>query len=601
MSSSAPIHTSSLAGAVSDRRSKLRLPSPAIVIALLLACLFLLRLPSALLNRQLNVDESQWLCQAMKFMVDPRPWKAVDPTTSGPFTSYLISIFLLMGFRPTFVLAHMLASLLACLQVLVAYLTLRRLRSEQTAALGAFLMVLVYGLTTQPMYLHYASEWLPSLLLMVGFYVFLVWLDEPASDNTSRGLCLLFSAGLALGAAPWCKLQAGPITAALGLLFVIAVFRNRRPSCSFSARAKELAAFSAGAILTTCVMLVILIETGAIRDFWSSYILHNVNAFAGPFSLTRCLTNSVLAFVRFAIHFPLPIAIVVVGSLLHPSLERDVGLAFRRGKWAFAGLLAYAGAALFAVARVRYPSLGHTLFLVPPLIYLAASLFPASSEIAGLGQRRRSPFRLTLSLVLVLAAATITGIRYDGMLRGIRQLESGAHRKSRTLDSSLDAPEAAVSGEGTGHGKRILADLMYWTVDDSYEPIAAAVDDIQKTHQVASLAIWGWEPGVYVLTGMPPATRDAHTFYQIGKGPLQRYYQDRFVGDLRANPPDLFIDAVADGTFEWWGERVEDDGYESDPALRKFIDDNYVLVDKLRLVHGAKPVRFFLRRATPSR
>ncbi len=580
MSSSVPIRTNSLESTVLDRPSKSRLSSPAIVIAVLLVCLFLLRLPSALLPLQLNADESQWLCQAMKFMVDPRPWKAADPVTSGPFTSYLISIFLLMGFRPTFVLAHMLASLLACLQVLVAYLTLRRLRSEQTAALGAFLMVLLYGFTTHKHYLHYASEWLPSLLLMVGFYVFLVWLDEPAGDNTSRRLYLLFSAGLALGAAPWCKLQASPITLALGLLFVIAAFRNRGPSCSFSARAKELAAFSAGAILTTCVMLVILVETGAIRDFWNSYILSNL-AFAGHFSLTRCIGNSVLALLEFAIFAPLPVAIVIAGLLLHPSLDADVGLLFRRGKWAFAGLLAYAGAALFAVARVRIPSFHHTLFLLPPLVYLVASLLPPSSELTELAQKRPFPLRLAVASVLVLAAATITGMRYVDMIKAVGELQGGGtDRKSRILNEEI------------GPGKRVSADFMHFTIEDSYEPISAVVNDIRRTHRVTSLAIWGYEPGVYVLTSMPPATRDSHTYSQITKGPFRQYFQDRFMDDLRANPPDLFIDAVAKGAL--W---TENDGYESDPALRKFIDDNYVLVDKLTLIPGGKPVRFFLRRS----
>ena len=70
------------------------------------------------------------LSQAMKFLVDPRPWIAVDPDSSGPLNSYLISAFLFMGFKPGFVLVHMLASILICLQILMVYLTLRRLGSE---------------------------------------------------------------------------------------------------------------------------------------------------------------------------------------------------------------------------------------------------------------------------------------------------------------------------------------------------------------------------------------------------------------------------------------------------------------------------------------
>jgi|SRR5208283_1892398 len=100
---------------VLGRLSSLRLPSSALAVALLIACVFLLRLPSALVPRELNVDESHLLSQAMKFVVDPRPWIVADTTSSGPLNSYLISVFLLMGFNPGFVLVHMLACVLVCM------------------------------------------------------------------------------------------------------------------------------------------------------------------------------------------------------------------------------------------------------------------------------------------------------------------------------------------------------------------------------------------------------------------------------------------------------------------------------------------------------
>jgi hypothetical protein len=73
------------------------------------------------------------------------------------------------------------------------------------------------------------------------------------------------------------------------------------------------------------------------------------------------------------------------------------------------------------------------------------------------------------------------------------------------------------------------------------------------------------------------------------------YFRARFLVDLRQKPPDLFIDAfVPDAVV--WPEWTEKDGYESDPQLRKFVEDNYILIDQLTLVKGAKPVRFFARR-----
>jgi len=144
------------------------------------------------------------------------------------------------------------------------------------------------------------------------------------------------------------------------------------------------------------------------------------------------------------------------------------------------------------------------------------------------------------------------------------------------------------------HLMQAISELPYRQAD-SNQRIVAVVRDISKTRPVRSVAIWGWAPGVYVLTGIPPATRDAIGFSVITKGPYQQYFQDRFLGDLRSNPPDMFIDAVAVGAFLWW-DWTANDGYESDPDVRKFVDDNYLPAGQLTLLKGEKPVRFFILR-----
>ncbi len=112
------------------------------------------------------------------------------------------------------------------------------------------------------------------------------------------------------------------------------------------------------------------------------------------------------------------------------------------------------------------------------------------------------------------------------------------------------------------------------------------------------MAIWGWSPGVYVLTGIPPATRDAVGAFVITKGPLRPYFRKRFVADLRDSMPDLFIDSVTSNvpTLNW----TTDDGYESDEDLKKFIQNNYTLIAEVTLVRDARPVRFFAKRAHDS-
>jgi hypothetical protein len=596
MSRSSTISANPSVQTVLRRLSSLRLPSPAVTVTLLMVCVFLLRLPSALVPRELNVDESQMLSQAMKFLVDPRPWIAVDLSTIGPINSYLITFFLWIGFKSGFVLVHMLASVLVCLQVFAAYLTLRRLGSEKTAALGAFLMVLLYGLATKKDYLHYTSELLPGLLLVVGFYIFLVWLDEPARRRASAHLCLLFSCGLMLGAAPWCKLQAVPITGALGLVVLAAIFRDRGPSFSFSLRMKELVAFCAGAALTTCVVLAILAKTGAMKDFWYSYILNSL-AYAGPLSLTGSILHFLLIFLTSPVHQLLLVA--CLGVLVHESRSIDIPLLFKERKWAAAGLLVYAGAALFAICRPRYFFPHYTIFLVPPMTYLAAVL--ASPEATSRTKTRQSPRRLISGAVLVLFFATIGlyvayGVRYVHMVRAIHEL-------SRSQPNwNLRVAKVVPHAPATDSKLQLVLSVSIgprWWVEDSNERITAVVRDIQRTRPVRSLAIWGWAPGVYVLSGIPPATRDSIGFPAISQGPLQKYFRARFLGDLRKKPPDLFIDAVAPDAYIW-EEWTGNDGYESDPQLRKFVEDNYILVDELTLVQGAKPIRFFGRREPAS-
>ena len=116
--------------------SFLKFLSPPVLLGLFLLCLILLRLPTTLLPHELDPDESQALAGAMKFLVDPRPWIAVDGASWGPISPYLISISLPMGQNHGFILLHVLATVLVCLQVVLAYLTIRRFGTTSAAILA---------------------------------------------------------------------------------------------------------------------------------------------------------------------------------------------------------------------------------------------------------------------------------------------------------------------------------------------------------------------------------------------------------------------------------------------------------------------------------
>jgi len=515
-----------------------RFPSPGIFALLLIVCVFLLRIPGALYPHEWSVDESQMLSQGMKLRVDPVPWRSMDGTSGGPVNSYLITLLLLLGIKPGYLLVHWLASVLVCLNVLLAYLTLLRLSSRFIAAWIVMPVAITYGFAYAPALLHYSSELLPTLLLGCGFYSLTIWCGRPR-------VLLLFWSGIAVGTSIWCKLQALPVAATLSLTTVWIVFQTETLS-GWRARLTHASAYAAGALLPACVILATVAQAGAGRDFWYSYVLQNV-AYAGGESWRTTANDAFRWFEMLPLQPLLPVCLFAVLAFFwrSPNQYSDVR---RQDRRLMVALAMYMGAALLAISRPATLFLHYANFLLFPAACLAGI------AIANATPRSRRTWFVISALIAVVPISLQALCYYTVAMRSVR-------------------------GDST---------------TDSNERIARVFVEIRQTRRVASLAIWGWAPGVYVLTGIPPATRDSIGHFVISPGPLQRYFRRRFVSDLRQQMPDVFIDAVASGAFLWtWSVA---DGYESDPELRLFVDKNYELVNQLELAPGPKKVRFFLRR-----
>src|SRR5262249_17720850 len=78
----------------------------------------------------------------------------------------------------------------------------------------------------------------------------------------------------------------------------------------------------------------------------------------------------------------------------------------------------------------------------------------------------------------------------------------------------------------------------------SPDPVTAEIAKYARPGD--SVAIWGWEPRYWVLTGTIPATRD-------GNGHLLAFQTDprvraRYLKDFLSQPPVVFVDAVTRGS-----------------------------------------------------
>jgi len=521
--------------------------SPRFCYPFLVLFLILLRVPSSMYPAELNVDESQMLSQGMKFLVDPVPWRSVDSNSSGPGNSYIFTLLFLLGFEPGYVLAHWVATALACMQVLLAYATLLRIASRGVAVIIVVPLLAVYGFSYDQNLLAYSSELLPAVLLSCGFYYFVRWW-------TASKVLLIFVSGVAIGATLMCKSQAAPIAGLTSMAIVGAILLGL-PGRSLRVRMIHVVAHGAGAVLPTGLVLAVVAQAGAIQEFWYSYILGNV-AYAGAESWSATIGDAGVLFTDIRVQ-PF-LALCLFGILAFAAgLRRGKYSMVSRQDWVLLGTLAvYAGAALLAICRPGTFFLHYISFLVFPAACLAGAALARTEE-----SKRKASFAMAAAVAILAAPLNVW---------------------LYAVHSTVLVRQQARPGE------------------TSNRQIAAIVREARKRDNVDSVTIWGWAPGVHVLSGIPPATRDAVGYYQIGdnqfKGPLQDHFRERFVSDLRRAKPDMFIDAVVPGTFraDSW---TDNDGFESYSALKTFVAEHYDLDRELELEPNEKKVRFFLRRS----
>ena len=520
--------------------------SPRFCYLFLVLFLILLRVPSSMYPAELDVDESQMLSQGMKFLVDPVPWRSVDGNSSGPGNSYIFTLLFLLGFEPGYVLAHWVATALVCMQVLLAYATLLRIASRRIAIIIVVPLMAVYGFSYNQNLSAYSSELLPAVLLSCGFFYFVKWRTAPKA-------LLLFVSGVAIGATLMCKSQAVPIAGLTSIAIVVAIILHLSGH-SLRVRMIHVVTYSAGAVLPAGVVLCVVAQAGAIQEFWYSYILGNV-AYGGSESWSATIGDAGVLFTDVRVQPFLALCLLCIVAFLAGLRPSKRAMVSRRD-WILLGTLAvYAGATLLAICRPATFFLHYVSFLVFPAACLAGASLALTEE-----SERKASFAIATAVAILAVPLNVS---------------------LYAVNSMLLVREQAHPAENSNH------------------QIAAIVREARKRNNVDSLAIWGWAPGVYVLSGISPATRDAIAYYQIGdnqfKGPLREHFRRRFVSDLRRAKPDMFIDAVVPGTFRWvsW---TDNDGFESYSALKSFMAEHYVLDRELELKPNEKKVRFFLRR-----
>ena len=515
--------------------------SPALFLGAVALGLAAWQWPALLVPQQLNPDESSFIAQAHAASVHGLPWRDFDGTTSGPLNTYALLVLHWIGAPFAYATARWCAFALRLGTLVAVYAAVRVRWGDEAARIPVLVCLVFFALgASDTDYVHYSSETLPALLVaLLGVCAAAIERRVPGQTVASA------FAGLLTGALPFTKLQGLPIDLALAAI-VIAMLAARR-------ELRLLAVFAASVAIVPAAVLVPVWSAGSWRDFVISYVRQPlVYADAGvlrpafPHGPLRMLGNA-----PFALFAAAGSLCVLIGI----AAWRGRRLTVPDGAWIGAAAIVVASA-VYAVERAHHP-LGH---------YLLLMLVPVAWLVGGaLGPSYHPPApRVRLAIasvaaVFVIVCGDVASIRPNPFLAAaLGKTADLAWYQDAVLRLSVRRPE-----------ERAL---------------------LRTVPRDASMAVWGWQPDVYVVSGALMGTRDSQTQFAIWRGPYRDYYRERFLTDLRTRRPAFFLDAVRGKRYAFMTLTSPADRHESDSRLTAYVDRTF------RFVAAANGLRLYVRK-----
>lgn len=515
---------------------KKRVPLPLYLFGALVVFV-LMRLPSIVLNRELNADESQMISHAITLFQYPVYWQSVDGTTIGPLDNYLLVLPRLLGFQLDYTSARIMGLLCGIGSLYFFFVALKQWFGEQTARIAILLPLIFLAFTQEPDYVHYSSEQVPLLLLSVCLA-----LVAKISVQKIPSVWPAFGLGFVAGLVPFAKVQAVPQAFVLvigGLYLTYLQYRQTRNT-------RPLLLLLAGGITFPALTLVWMLGYGVFQDFIDFYILGNV-AYAGG-SGDVSIPTQFGKLVLLSPDFTALLGIVGLLTLLGVVAGRRASSPTPVSLSLFIPLLilAYGLAAVYAATKSGNLFIHYLNFCVYPLS-LAAAL--------GIS-------KITDKKWLVLVGPFLL-VGWFGMQDAL------SFYKMRQLNTfvSVDARKLPES------------------------PVVKAMKSYVRPND--TMVVWGWQCRYYVEAQLAQGTAGNHSERCIFQHPLREAYRQKYLSDIKRTRPAIFIDAV--GKNSVWVQDVATQGYESFPELARYIRENY------RYLGEIDDTRLFIRqdRALP--
>jgi hypothetical protein len=477
------------------------------------------RWPLIWLPHELHPDEGQVIAGAITLRYDPMFWRSVDGNTAGPLDFFPLLPAAFAAGTASYAVARLAAVAMIWGTLVATGEALALVTTRAVARLAVLPFLAFESLTTSPEFVPYSTELAPVLLLAAAVYLILRQATRPSVTT-------VWLAALLLGAVPFSKLQAAPMAAVLWLLLAGQEIRSGRRS--------NLGRLFAGAALPVLAVGVLTAVTGQTENFLIPYVLHNFEYVQGGRQSVgvvvlkqweQAVTNGYLALWLAGS------AVFLVATL---SLAGRAPAALRRLRLAAAVLLATAIVCMLAPGRPYHHYF--VLFILPLSLLLGLTLAMARPPDAARARARP----------LVLA----------GLF-----LACGVAPQLAWRASSRPDPFAYYNTADRGPAHRELA---------------AAVRALSAPGE--ALGLWGWRSSLYVESGRRQATRQAHNEAQLVTGPWQGYFLGRYLKDIQASRPPVFVDPTGPGNFRFDDRKW---GHEIFPPLRDWVRIHYTFFVEL--------------------
>jgi hypothetical protein len=420
-------------------------------------------------------------------------------------------------------------------------------------------------------------------------------LRRPAEYRVS-----VFLLGLLLCAAFFTKMQSIPIVAGMAAVTLARVYATGHARKVW----EPGALFIAGAAPLMLLNTVLCVAAGVWTDFWMSYIRANLtygNVEGGFVTNLRrfiqyMLMPNEVRFFLFTV-FAIGVAFVVARMRRHMTSDHST----------FVELSAVAAAIAAAVVLPPLDRFTIYAYLAVLLIYLVPA-FVVLRYIRG--PIDADPLGWFGLLVLVSVAAALFSV--------YKPHHSFVHYLLLLfLPLSTMVAWMLIRQSGTAFLTLTITFVVayqsyLWSFQDDHvfknaarvirPPEGRFIRSV--THPGDQIFVWGWTVRPYLASGRVSATRDTNVSncfrsYNLMTSPpdffptpaskeVAAYSEKRILHDLRANRPEVFIDAV--GPTSWFLTDRKYFGFEQFPEINAFVTANY------RFVADIYQQRYYLRR-----